>query len=369
MKNNLTYDDVSLVAKYYDYNGRSELRTNVTLGEKTFELPVVPANMKCVIDFNIAEWLAKNDYFYIMHRFEPYEDILTWVEKMNHSGLMTSISIGVTEDDKSFIRQLDQLRLKVDYITVDVAHGHSKLMKEMLGYLNSYKDRNKTFVIAGNVMTPEAVLDLKSWGADCCKIGVGPGKSCLTRFKTGFHSPMFSTVKECSECLSNMTMDEKIRLIEKWRKEFTSIDPFNIGFKTEEEFIKEKIERLNDFPIIADGGVRHNGDIFKAIVAGATMVMVGSLFSACEDSPAENVYNRDGVLVGKQYFGSASEYNKGHKRNVEGTLIQLRTNGMTYEEKYVEIKQDIQSAISYSGHNSLKNVKDVEYLILNGQRN
>lgn len=364
MRDNITYDMVSLVAKYYDSDdSRSSISTDVEFGGYNFKLPVVPANMKCVIDFDRAEWLSENGYFYIMHRFEPYDNIVSWCYKMNNRGLMTSISIGVNEKDKRILEAYKDMKIKLNFITIDVAHGHCRKVKEMIKYIKDLFP-NLPFIIAGNVMTKEAVMDLMSWGADCAKVGVGPGAACTTRLKTGFHSPMFSTIDKCSDVVPEDT-SEKVKLVKKWQEEFrtTGYNPTR-GMVDEEKYIKEKIKSLENFPIIADGGVRHNGDIFKAIVAGAKMVMAGSLFSSCVDSPAEDVYNNDGVLVGKQYYGSASEHNKGHKKNVEGKLVKLSSNGMTYEEKLNEIEEDIQSAISYSGHTSLRNVKGVEYIIL-----
>lgn len=361
MNNNksLTYDDISLVAKYYDGDSRSNISTNIVFGNYTFKLPVIPANMKCVIDFDRAEWLAKNKYFYIMHRFCSLSETLDWIQKMNNQNLFVSISVGVNGKDKEFLNTICNLGLKVDYLTIDIAHGHCRKMKEILKFINETFS-NDVFIIAGNVMTKAAVLDLKNWGANCAKVGLGPGKSCLTKFKTGFHSPMFSTVKNCCDIIPE-SEDEKRNLINKWREEYARNHPLIL--KTEHEFIQDKADSLENFPIIADGGVRHNGDIFKALVAGAKMVMVGSLFSGCIDSPAEDVYNKDGVLIGKQYYGSASEYNKGHKRNIEGTLIQLKCNGMTYEEKLEEILQDLQSSVSYSGHSDISSIKEVEYIV------
>lgn len=189
--------------------------------------------------------------------------------------------------------------------------------------------------------------------------------NCTTKLKTGFHSPMFSTVKKCCAGVFDGSPEEKIRQLNFWEKQYEFLSTFEKSRMSLREFVQKKIDDVNDFPIIADGGVKHNGDIFKALVAGAKMVMVGSLFSSCEDSPAENVYNNDGVLIGKQYYGSASEYNKGYRKNVEGKLVQLKYNGMTFMEKLQEMAEDLQSSISYSGNTSLKDVSDVEYMVVN----
>ena len=112
-------------------------------------------------------------------------------------------------------------------------------------------------------------------------------------------------------------------------------------------------------PIIADGGIKCNGDIAKAMVAGASMVMAGGLFAACTDSPAVSSTVND--IPHKAYFGSASAENKGHNNNIEGKLTNIISNGMTYDSKLNEIQQDIQSAISYSGGDDLSYLKNADY--------
>jgi GMP reductase len=136
--------------------------------------------------------------------------------------------------------------------------------------------------------------------------------ACTTKLKTGFTMPMFS-------CIADIAL----------RRE-TCHD-----------------RRAKNCMIIADGGIKHNGDIVKALVAGADWVMSGKLFAECTDSPSPEVLTETGTK--KTYYGSASYHNKGHNKNVEGTMIIMESNGMTYLEKLEEIKQDIQSGISYAG--------------------
>jgi GMP reductase len=112
--------------------------------------------------------------------------------------------------------------------------------------------------------------------------------------------------------------------------------------------------------IIADGGITCNGDIVKALVAGADMVMAGSMFARCIDSPAM-VDPTDPTK--KLYFGSASLMN-GNKKNIEGRTISMPMNGMTYEQKYNEIYQDLTSAISYAGGDNLDAFREVEYKLI-----
>lgn len=130
-------------------------------------------------------------------------------------------------------------------------------------------------------------------------------------------------------------------------------------------------------PIVADGGIRENGHIPKALVAGATMVMAGSLFVACIDAPGENVYGERkithadtglyetlGPITHKKYHGSASAKQKGERKHVEGFETEIPCNGLTIEEKYKELIESLQSAVSYAGGKDLKAFEKVGYITI-----
>lgn len=177
------YEDIQLVPNKCIIKSRSEADTSVKFGKHTFRLPVVPANMQTIIDEEIAEYLAKNDYFYIMHRFDE-EARRPFIEKMKAQGLISSISVGVKDNEYGFIDELAEAGLVPDYITIDIAHGHSDSVINMIKYIK--EKLPESFVIAGNVGTPEAVRELENAGADATKVGIGPGKVCITKVKTGF---------------------------------------------------------------------------------------------------------------------------------------------------------------------------------------
>jgi GMP reductase len=122
--------------------------------------------------------------------------------------------------------------------------------------------------------------------------------------------------------------------------------------------------RVATKPIIADGGIRHHGDIAKSIRFGATMVMIGSLLAGHEESPGQTV-EVDGKLY-KEYYGSASDFNKGEYRHVEGKRILEPVKG-TLAETLVEMEQDVQSSISYAGGKKLMDIRKVNYVILGGE--
>ena len=179
------YREVNLIPRQCIVDSRSECDTTLTFGAHTFNLPIVPANMSSVINPELAEKLAENGNFYIMHRFLTDEQIMTFVKNMNDKKLITSISVGVKDRDKYLIDQLIDNQLNIDYITIDIAHGHAKSVKEMIAYIKSRY--SNTFIIAGNVASEQAVVDLQHWGADAIKVGVAPGKACFvdgTKIKT-----------------------------------------------------------------------------------------------------------------------------------------------------------------------------------------
>lgn len=310
------YEDIQLIPNKCIVNSRSECDTSVTLGKHTFRMPVVPANMQTIVDEKIATFLAENNYFYIMHRFDEAGRI-PFIRKMQGQNLIASISVGVKEGEYAFVEELAAENLVPDYITIDIAHGHANSVISMIQHIK--KHLPESFVIAGNVGTPEAVRELENAGADATKVGIGPGKVCITKIKTGFGTGgwQLAALRWCAKAA---------------RK-----------------------------PIIADGGIRTHGDIAKSVRFGATMVMIGSLFAGHEESPGDTKVE-DGVVY-KEYFGSASEFQKGEKKNVEGKKIWIPYKG-SLKDTLVEMQQDLQSSISYAGGKDLEAIRKVDYVIV-----
>ncbi|MGR5912493.1 IMP dehydrogenase [Bacillus cereus] len=134
MENVFDYEDIQLIPAKCIVNSRSECDTTVTLGKHKFKLPVVPANMQTIIDERIATYLAENNYFYIMHRFQP-EKRISFIRDMQSRGLIASISVGVKEDEYEFVQQLAAEQLTPEYITIDIAHGHSNAVINMIQHI------------------------------------------------------------------------------------------------------------------------------------------------------------------------------------------------------------------------------------------
>lgn len=180
MKEVFDYEDIQLIPAKCIVNSRSECDTSVTLGGHKFRLFMVPANMQTIIDEKIAISLAQNGYFYIMHRFEP-EKRTSFIKDMHSRELIASISVGVKEEEYDFVEQLSKEQLVPEFITIDIAHGHSEAVIRMIKHIKQYLPAS--FVIAGNVGTPEGVRELENAGADATKVGIGPGKYVSLRSK------------------------------------------------------------------------------------------------------------------------------------------------------------------------------------------
>lgn len=308
------YSDILLQPKMSKCYSRSEVSLATSFGGYLFKAPYCPANMKTVIDRELALEFARNHYFYTLHRFMDYGEIVEFVEACKHEGIVSSISLGVKKRDSALIKTLAEENLIPDFVTIDIAHGHSENMRNMIANVK-YVLPN-TFLIAGNVCTRVAAEKLHDWGADAVKVGVGPGHACTTKLMTGFSRPQFSTVLDCSHYY-----------------EYTKA--------------LDAIVRLSKFPIIADGGIEHPGDIAKALVAGATMVMCGHMLAGFEESPGDVTIHADGRRT-KSYYGSASEDNKQAKKNVEGRKLEIPLKGSIWD-KIQEINESLQSSCSYAG--------------------
>lgn len=319
MNNGLTvfdYEDVQLIPRKCILTSRSQADTQIKFGPKTFKIPVVPANMQTVIDVPLAKQLAADGYFYVMHRFEP-ETRYDFVTQMHAENLFASISLGIKADERILIEKFAANNVIPEYITIDVAHGHSEVVMDMIKFIKATIPT--TFIIAGNVATPEAVRDLENAGADATKVGVGPGKACITKLKTGFGTGgwQLAALRACAKAA---------------RK-----------------------------PIVTDGGVRYNGDIAKSIRFGADMVMIGSLFAGHDETPGE-VLEIDGEMY-KTYFGSASQFQKGEYSHVEGKKLLVPYRG-SITSTLKEMHEDLQSAISYAGGDKLMDLRKVDYVIV-----
>ena len=174
--------------------------------------------------------------------------------------LIVGGAIGVGEKE-GILRGMELIKAEVDFLVIDTAHGHSASVIDTLKEIK--KISKKIPVVVGNIATAEAASDLIKGGADCLKVGIGPGSICTTRIVAGVGVPQLHAISEVS-----------------------------------------RIAKKKKIPIISDGGIRFSGDIAKAISVGADAVMIGSLFAGTDESPGE-VFLSDGRSY-KSYRGMGS---------------------------------------------------------------
>jgi GMP reductase len=303
MKQVFDFNDITLLPQFSYVESRSECTTKTKFGKHTFKSPVVPANMESIIDVSLAIKLSEEGYFYILHRFDI--DEVSFVKTMKDMGLISSISVGVNDDSYKLIDELVSKNLEPDFITVDIAHGHSIKMKKMVHYIKN--KMTNTFLIGGNVCTPEAVNDLTEWGCDAIKCGIGGGSACTTYHSTGFGNRGWqaSMIEQCS--------------------------------------------RVSKVPIIADGSIKENCDIVKSLVLGASMVMVGGMFAGYKESPGKLI-QVDNIWY-KTFWGSASSEQSGKENRIEGIKMRILYKNESILNKLKDVEESLQSAISYGGGN------------------
>ena len=231
--------------------------------------------------------------------------------------LLCGAGVGVTGNMMDRIDAL--VKANVDVIVLDTAHGHSK------GVLDAVKKIKETYpelqVIAGNVATAEATEDLIKAGADCVKVGIGPGSICTTRVVAGVGVPQLTAVMDCAE------MGKKYGI-----------------------------------PVIADGGLKYSGDIVKALAAGASVAMMGSLFAGCEEAPGEleiyqgrsyKVYRGMGSLAAMENGSKDRYFQEGNKKLVpEGVEGRVAFKGYVADTIF-QIIGGIKSGMGYLGSKDL----------------
>ena len=314
MNQKFDYDDINLIPRYSVVDSRQECDTSITLGKYTFKNPIIPANMESVISEELCVKLAKAGYFYVMHRFNF--DNKQFIINMKKEDLITSISVGVNQDSYDLLEDLVKAKLIPDFITIDIAHGHCKKMKRMLRFLR--EKMPSVFIIAGNVSSIDATVDLDKWGADAIKVGIGPGSACTTFPTTGFGSRNIqaSVVNQCAG--------------------------------------------VTQKHIVADGGIKTPADITKSIVMGASLVMVGGMMSSFLDSPGKIVEIDD--VKYKEFYGSASSRQSNKTSRIEGMVKLNKMKNTTMLEYLDYLTECLQSSISYGGGKVLTDLYSVKWI-------
>lgn len=256
--------------RFEDHNSKKKAKEIMTKDLITSDIKVSLEKAREIMHKNRVEKLPLVDGTGKLTGLITITDILNRTKYPNalrdkKGRLMVGAAVGPSDDKR--IEAL--IKAEADIIVVDTAHGHSKMVVDSV---KKIKKKYDVQLIAGNVATAEATKDLISAGADAIKVGVGPGAICTTRVISGVGVPQITAIKECAQAAE-----------------------------------KSKT------PIIADGGVKYSGDIVKAIAAGASSVMIGSLFAGCDETPGRVIYLNNRKFKQYRGMGSLGAMKKGSK--------------------------------------------------------
>jgi len=314
----LTYDDITLIPRYSEIESRQKIDLTTQLSNNySIRVPLIASPMDTVCDSEMAIAMAELGGVGCIHRFntitEQMNEVMLVAKKLHTFFLMQSevipvmAAIGANGDYVERAQALVSAGANV--ILIDVAHGHHKFVKEAINTLK-YRLPTHVDIIAGNVATAQAAMDLHDWGADAVRVGIGGGSLCTTRIKTGFGVPNVTSIEQCTNSVS--------------------------------------------VPIIACGGIRTSGDIAKALAVGASSVILGSLLAGTKEAPGAIIEKQNGLY--KRYRGAASlETKTVHgqaTRNVEGesTIVPFKGSVKFVVEGLLD---GLRSALSYAGANNL----------------
>ena len=310
-------DNGALIGILTNRDLRFETDTAALVGEKMTKAPLITAPKGCTLDDaekifrnNKVEKLPIIDANGHLEGLITIKDLKKRIEypsankdKFGRLRVAAAISVGHLQRAEALVKA------GVDALVMDSAHGHSK------GIIDTLKELKRNFdvdVVVGNVANPASIKDIANAGADAIKVGIGPGSICTTRIVAGVGVPQFTAINDCA------------------------IEAAKFGI-----------------PIIADGGIKYSGDIAKALAAGASSVMMGSLLAGCYETPGELI-----TFQGRQYktyrgMGSLAAMQKGSSDRYfqDGTA----------KEKLVP--EGVEGRVPYAGM-----LKDVIFQLLGGLR-
>ena len=238
----LTFDDVLLIPAWSEVLPREvSLKTHFSRNIE-LDIPIASAAMDTVTEAPMALVLAKEGGIGVIHKNMSVMDQAAEVKLVHDAGFRVAAALGITGD---VLERAEALQAAgVDAFVLDSAHGHSKGVVKALQKIKRAGLRPD--VVVGNVATAEGTRCLIDAGADAVKVGIGPGSICTTRIIAGVGVPQLTAIFECAEAAEG-----------------------------------------SGVPIIGDGGLRYSGDIVKALAAGASCVMCGSLFAGTTEAPGE----------------------------------------------------------------------------------
>ncbi|WP_267642198.1 guanosine monophosphate reductase [Haloarchaeobius amylolyticus] len=309
LRTGLSYGDVLLVPQRSPVESRDDVTLSTTLAPGLdLDVPVLSAAMDTVTEAELAIALSRAGGLGVLHRFCTIAEQVAEVEQVVDAGERVAIAVGIDEDFEA--RAAACVEAGACALVVDVAHGHLETCLDATRRLaDEFPD---VPLVVGNVVTAQGVEDLAAAGADCVKVGVGPGSHCTTRERTGAGMPQLTAVDDCAAAAERC------------------------GVTT-----------------IADGGIRSSGDAVKALMAGADAVMMGGYFAGTDEAPGRTV-----TLDGERYKvsrGMASEAANHERTDKDLTLehgegVEALTPAVgPFDEHLAEFLSGMRSGLSYCG--------------------
>ena len=266
IKEALTFDDVTLTPQYSkvlpsDVSTKTYLSKNLHL-----DIPIISSAMDTVTESEMAIAIAREGGIGVIHRNLSIDRQIKEIQKVKSKGLKVGAAVGTNESEFSRVKNI--IKLGVDLIVVDTAHGHSQKVADIIMKINKIKTK-KTTLCAGNIATANAAKFLCKLGVDLIKVGIGPGSICTTRLVAGIGVPQLSALLDVKKGL------------------------------------KKNVK------MISDGGIKFSGDIAKALAAGADAVMVGSLLAGTSEAPGKIIKKKGKLFKVFRGMGSVGAMNKG----------------------------------------------------------
>ncbi|WP_049925606.1 guanosine monophosphate reductase [Halopiger goleimassiliensis] len=318
IRTGLSYGDVLLVPQRspVDSRGDVDLSTRLTPNVE-LETPLVSAAMDTVTEAELAIALGEAGGIGTIHRFLTIEKQATEVARTAQAGVPVAAAVGIDEDYVARSEAL--LEAGATALVVDVAHGHLERTLEATATIRSeFPDAE---LVVGNVATPAGVEDCYEVGADCVKVGIGPGSHCTTRKVAGVGVPQLTAVDDCADAADDLGI-----------------------------------------PVIADGGIRTSGDAVKALMAGAETVMLGSLFAGTAEAPGE-VLEVDGVRYKRSRGMATTAAAEDRSDKEEDVDTDEGVEGLTpYKGPVADVVREfcagIRSGLSYCGGHTIPEARE-----------
>ena len=310
----LDFGDVQIVPNFGDIDSRSKVKLSRQYvmpisGDTVFGSGIIAANMDGVGTFEVADVLSKFGVWTALHKNYSVEELVQYFNRMPDLSTVEEstvfYSMGLSENDYNKLNDVKK-KTPINFICIDAANGYMDSFYEFIGTI---RDENPfATIMAGNVVTPEAVEKANKYGADIVKLGIGPGAMCTTRLVTGVGYPQLScildSVQAADEC---------------------------------------------GIYLCSDGGCVEPGDVSKALVAGADFVMLGSMLAGTDEGGGDVIdgriqfYGMSSKTANDKHFGGLKDY-----RSSEGRTTMIPYKG-TMEKVITHILGGVRSSCTYTG--------------------